>query len=81
VTIVATTRVYGKKALRIDEQGYADRGIRIGNDVLIGAGVILVDGCQIGDGAVIGVGSIVTGKVAPYSVIFGSPPKVIYWRT
>ena len=81
VTIVATTRVYGKKNLRIVDQGYADRGIRIGNDVLIGAGAILVDGCQIGDGAVIGVGSIVTGKVAPYSVVFGSPTRVIYWRT
>jgi acetyltransferase-like isoleucine patch superfamily enzyme len=81
VTIVATTRQYRKKDQRIVEQGYADRGIRIGNDVLIGAGAILVDGCQIGDGAVIGVGSIVTGKVAPYSVVFGSPTRVIFWRT
>ena len=81
VTIVATTRIYGKKDQRIVDQGYADRGIRIGNDVLIGAGAILVDGCQVGDGAVIGVGSIVTGKVAPYSVVFGSPTRVIYWRT
>lgn len=81
VTILATTRLYRRKDQRIVEQGYADRGIRIGNDVLVGAGATLVDGCQIGDGAVIGVGSIITGKVAPYSVVFGSPSRVIFWRT
>jgi len=80
VTIVATTRNYRDKSLPVVEQGYADRGITIGNDVLIGAGAILVDGCDIGDGAIIGVGSVVTGHVAPYSVVFGSPAKVIMWR-
>jgi acetyltransferase-like isoleucine patch superfamily enzyme len=62
------------------EQGYADRGIKIGNDVFIGAGAILVDGCEIGDGAIIGVGSVVTGRVAAHSVVFGAPAKVIMWR-
>lgn len=80
VTIVATTRKYADKDRLIIDQGYSDRGIIIGNDVLIGSGSVLVDGCEIGDGAVIGAGSIVTGKVAPYSVIFGSPPRVIMWR-
>ena len=80
VTIIATTRNYRDKSKRIIEQGYADKGITIGNDVLIGAGATLVDGCRIGDGAVIGVGSIVTGKVEPYSVVFGAPAKVIMWR-
>ena len=80
VTIVATTRNYRDKSRPVLEQGYNDRGITIGNDVFIGAGAILVDGCEIGDGAVIGVGSVVTGKVAPYSVVFGAPAKVIMWR-
>ena len=80
VTIVATTRRYRDKNRTIIDQGFADRGIRIGNDVLIGAGAVLVDGCKIGDGAVIGVGSVVTGEVAPYSIVFGIPAKVIMWR-
>ena len=80
VTIIATTRNYKDKSRLVVEQGYADRGITIGNDVFIGAGAILVDGCEIGDGAVIGVGSVVTGRVAPHSVVFGSPAKVIMWR-
>lgn len=80
VNIIATTRNYRDKSKPIIEQGYADRGIVIGNDVLIGSGAVLVDGCEIGDGAVIGVGSVVTGKVAPYAIVFGIPAKVIMWR-
>lgn len=80
VTIVATTRNYKDKSRPIIEQGYADKGIVIGNDVLIGAGAVLVDGCSIGDGAVIGVGSVVTGKIAPNAIVFGIPAKVIMWR-
>lgn len=80
VTIVATTREHRSRDRLIIEQGYRDRGIRIGNDVLIGANSVLVDGCEIGDGAVVGVGSVVTGKVPPYAIVFGSPAKVIFWR-
>jgi acetyltransferase-like isoleucine patch superfamily enzyme len=80
VSIIATTREYGQRDRLIIEQGYKDRGIRIGNDVLIGANSVLVDGCTIGDGAVIGVGSVVTGNVPPYAIVFGSPAKVIFWR-
>ena len=80
VAIVGTTREYRRRDRLIIEQGFADKGIRIGNDVLIGARSVLVDGCEIGDGAVIGFGSIVTGKVPPYAVVFGTPAKVIFWR-
>lgn len=80
VTIVATTRNYRDKSRPVIEQGYSDRGITIGNDVLIGAGAVLVDGCEVGDGAIIGVGSVVTDRVKPYAVVFGSPASVIMWR-
>ena len=80
VYISATSRNYRRKDKLIVEQGFADKGVRIGSDVLIGAHSVLVDGCEIGDGAVIGVGSVVTGKIPPYAVVFGVPAKVIYWR-
>lgn len=81
VTIIGTTREYCRRDRLIQDQGYVDKGIRIGHDVLVGAGAVLVDGCDIGDGAVIGVGSVVVGKVPPYAIVFGSPAKVIFWRT
>jgi acetyltransferase-like isoleucine patch superfamily enzyme len=81
VTVVGTTRRYRRKDQLIIEQGFADRGIRIGNDVLIGARAVLLDGCDIGDGAVIGAGSIVTGQVPQYAVVFGTAAKVVSSRT
>ena len=36
-------------------------GIRIGDDVWLGAGVIVLDGVTIGKSSVVGAGSVVTG--------------------
>ncbi|MBN1239176.1 MAG: acyltransferase [Gammaproteobacteria bacterium] len=80
VTILATTRNLKRKDQLIVDQGSADKGIRIGSDVLIGAGATLLDGCAIGDGAVIGAGSLVTKDVPPYAVVVGAPAKVVSWR-
>lgn len=81
VTITGTTNNYRRKDQLIMEQGYTDKGIKIGNDVFIGSGATILDGCEIGDGAVIGVGSVVSKEVRPYSVVFGSPAKVIFNRS
>lgn len=80
VNVQGVVNNYRKRDELIIEQGYTSKGIQIGNDVLISAGAVILDGCQIGDGAVIGVGSIVTKNVDPYSVVFGSPAKVIFNR-
>ena len=52
----------------------------IGNDVWIGARVIILPGVHVGDGAVIGAGSVVTKDVAPYSIVGGNPAKLIRMR-
>jgi acetyltransferase-like isoleucine patch superfamily enzyme len=80
VTIMAMTNNYRRKDELLMNQGYIHKGIKIGNDVLIGANAVILDGCDVGDGAVIGVGSIVNKDVAPYSVVFGVPAKVIFYR-
>ncbi len=43
----------------------------IGNDVWIGANVIIKRGVTIGDGAIVGAGSIVLSDVPPYEVVGG----------
>lgn len=57
-----------------------NREIVIGNDVWIGANVILLPGVTIGDGAVIAAGAVVTKDVEPYAVVGGVPAKVIKYR-
>lgn len=52
----------------------------IGNDVWIGAGVIVISGVRIGDGAVVGAGSVVTRDVEPYSVVAGVPARKLRMR-
>jgi acetyltransferase-like isoleucine patch superfamily enzyme len=52
-------------------------GIRVGDDVWLGAGVIVLDGVAIGPGAVVGAGAVVTGSLPEYSVAVGSPARVL----
>lgn len=54
--------------------------ISIGNDVWIGAEVIILDGVKIGNGAVVAAGSVVTKDVANYSIVGGVPAKLIKRR-
>ena len=52
-------------------------GIRVGDDVWLGAGVIVLDGAAIGQGTVVGAGAVVTGSLPEYAVAVGSPARVI----
>ncbi len=51
--------------------------IHIGNDVWIGANVVVLPGITIGNDVVIGAGSVVTKDIPDHSVAFGVPCKVI----
>ena len=81
VTILGTNRNYKKKDMLIVDQGYTQRGVTIGDDVLIGAGAVIHDGCHIGDGAVVTAGSVVQKDVPPYAIVFGVPARVVWRRT
>jgi acetyltransferase-like isoleucine patch superfamily enzyme len=52
----------------------------IGNDVWVGANVLILDGVSIGDGAIIAAGAVVTSDVSPYAIVGGVPAKVIRYR-
>lgn len=59
---------------------YPFKKLTIGNDVWIGARVMIMGGLNIGDGAVIGAGSIVTKDVPPYAIVAGAPARIIRYR-
>ena len=57
--------------------GTRSEGIKIENDVWIGAGVIILSGVKIGECSIIGAGAVVTKDVDPYTVVAGVPAKKI----
>jgi acetyltransferase-like isoleucine patch superfamily enzyme len=54
--------------------------VQVGCDVWIAAGAVITRGVRIGHGAVIGANAVVTKDVEPYSVVVGSPARVIKKR-
>lgn len=62
-------------------QGSApSKRVEIGNDVWIGARVIILPGVKIGEGSVIGAGAVVTKNVEAFSIVGGNPGKLIRYR-
>ena len=57
-----------------------NRPVVIGNDVWIGANVIILPGIHIGDGAVLAAGAVVTKNIDDYAIVGGVPAKVIRYR-
>lgn len=64
--------------------------IHIGNNVWLGAGVIVLPGVTIGDNSVVGAGSVVTKDIPANVVAVGNPCRILreinehdreyYWR-
>jgi acetyltransferase-like isoleucine patch superfamily enzyme len=52
----------------------------IGNDVWIGAKVVVNSGVSIGHGAIIASGAVVTKDIPPYAIVGGVPAKIIKFR-
>lgn len=61
----------------IREQSMEAAPINIGDDVWLGAGVIVTKGVNIGSGAIVAAGSVVTKDIQPNAVFGGSPAKFI----
>jgi len=64
----------------IAQQGRKARGIRVHEDVWIGAGAKIFDGVEIGAGAIIAAGAVVTRDIPERSIAGGMPAQVIRKR-
>ncbi len=63
------------------DQGLVAKGpLIIGDDVWLGAGVIVLDGVRIGAGSVVGAGAVVAGDLPERAVAVGVPARVIRLR-
>lgn len=62
----------------IDERvGYIHKPVTIGDYTFVGGGAAILPGVTIGKGCVVGVNSVVTHDVPDYSIVAGSPARVI----
>ncbi|MFI3201320.1 MAG: acyltransferase [Eubacteriales bacterium] len=72
---------FENKDITMCKQGFSKtKDVVIGNDVWIGARVIILPGVKVGDGCIIGAGSVVTKDVESYSVVAGNPAVIIKQR-
>jgi acetyltransferase-like isoleucine patch superfamily enzyme len=80
VTILASDYRYQELNVPIRRQGQTSKGVRIADNVWLGAGVAVLDGSDIGEGAIIAPNSVVSFRVPPNAIIQGNPAKVIFTR-
>ena len=78
--ILAFNHSFDNVKIPMNKQGKTMKGIEIGDDVWLGAGVKVLDGVKIGKGSIIGANSVITKDIAPYSIAVGIPAKTIRFR-
>lgn len=81
VIIFTQNHRFSDTSIPIIEQGMDESEIVIiGDDVWIGARVIIMPGVRIGSHSIIGAGAVVTKDVPNWAVVGGVPAKVIFMR-
>ena len=76
VTMISANHNFDDLTRDIHKQGYSSKGVTIGDNVWIGAGVIILDGVTIGSNTVLGAGTVVTKSMPSDSVCVGVPARV-----
>jgi acetyltransferase-like isoleucine patch superfamily enzyme len=61
-------------------QAQVVKGIKIEDNCLIGAGVMIQDGVKLGRDCIIGTGAVVTKPIPEFSIAAGVPAKTIRYR-
>jgi maltose O-acetyltransferase len=77
VTIHSSNHNYNIDNVPFMYQGHKDQEVIIGNNVWLGASVIILPGVQICDNVVVGAGAIVTKSIFNAGVYAGNPAKFI----
>ena len=80
VKIYSKNHCYDSVDIPIQKQGEVARSTIVGNDVWIGANVIILPGRRIGNHSVLAAGSVIIHDVPEYAVVGGNPASVIKYR-
>lgn len=77
VKIITRNHLVADPTMPIREQGEEERPVVVGDDVWIGANVVILPGVEIKRGAVIAAGAVVTKDVGELEIVGGVPARVI----
>ena len=80
VKIYSRNHKYDRLDLPIQKQGKNYYVTTIGNDVWLGANVIITAGCNIGNHVIVAAGAVVTKDMPDYAIVGGVPAKTIGTR-
>lgn len=80
VKIYSRNHEFGDIDRPISVQGKRVYSTSVGDDVWIGANVVVLPGVKIGSHSVVAAGSIVTKDVPEYAIVGGNPAKIIKSR-
>ncbi|MDA0709715.1 MAG: acyltransferase [bacterium] len=71
---------YDRIDIPMVQQKSQTREIIVEDDVWIGANAVIIGGVRIGAHSIVGAGAVVTHDVEPYSVVGGTPARLIRKR-
>lgn len=77
VSFHSENHIFSDPAKLIREQGVTNEGIKIGNNVWIGAKATFLDGSVVGNNCVVAAGAVVKGIFPDSCVIGGVPAKIL----
>lgn len=73
--------VMDKPEVPMMDLGWAPKGpVVLGDDVWLGAGVVVLDGVRVGSGCVVGAGAVVSKNLPDYAIAMGVPAKIVRFR-
>lgn len=80
VNIVGVNYAYSSKGVHLEDLGVTSKGIKIGDNVWIGAGCTIADGAVIGDNTIVVANSLVNRRYKDDVILQGAPAKIILKR-
>ena len=78
--IIGNNYKYDKLDVPICLQEVTSKGIKIGNNVWVGANCTILDGAVIGHNVIVAPNSVISGKIIDNAIVRGNPAKVIFVR-
>lgn len=77
ISFHSENHIFTDKEKLIREQGVTSKGIKLGNNIWVGAKVTFLDGAVIGNNSVVAAGAVVNGVFPENVVIGGVPAKIV----